>query len=136
MKEALLDTDILSFYFKGNVSVVNKVGEYLQHFEQLNISIITYYEIVAGLKFKNAQKQLKQFEDFATSNNIILVSENSAKISAEIYARLRTKGVMIGTSDILIAGIAIENELTLITNNVKHYGSIVDLNVENWNNLK
>jgi tRNA(fMet)-specific endonuclease VapC len=49
-----------------------------------------------------------------------------------VYADLRQKGVTIGTSDILIAGIAIENELTLITNNERHYESIQGLKIENW----
>lgn len=65
-------------------------------------------------------------------NTIIHISEESAKISGNIYADLRQKGITIGTSDILIAGIAIENELTLITNNERHYASIQELKIENW----
>lgn len=49
-----------------------------------------------------------------------------------IYAELRQNGITIGTSDILIAGIAIENGLTLITNNEKHYEPIQALKIENW----
>ena len=59
-------------------------------------------------------------------------TEESAKISGDIYADLRQKGITIGTSDILIAGIAIENGLTLITNNEKHYEPIQGLNIDNW----
>jgi tRNA(fMet)-specific endonuclease VapC len=49
-----------------------------------------------------------------------------------ICANLKQKGITIGTSDILITGIAIENELTLITNNERHYESIQGLKIENW----
>ena len=132
MTEAIVDTDILSFYFKGDGKVGERFGEYLKEFDQINISIVTYYEIIAGLKFKNAEKQIEEFEDFINNNNIINISEESAKISGNIYADLRQKGITIGTSDVLIAGIAIENGLTLITNNVKHYESIQGLNFENW----
>jgi tRNA(fMet)-specific endonuclease VapC len=52
--ESLVDTDILSFYFKGEQKVVNKFNDYLREFDVINISIITYYEILGGLKFKNA----------------------------------------------------------------------------------
>ncbi len=45
---------------------------------------------------------------------------------------LAQSGITIGTSDILIAGIAIENGLTLITNNEKHYEPIRGLTIENW----
>jgi tRNA(fMet)-specific endonuclease VapC len=130
--ESLVDTDILSFYFKGDQKVVNKFNDYLREFDVINISIITYYEILGGLKFKNAERQLKEFEEFVANNTIIHISEESAKISGDIYADLRQKGITIGTPDILIAGIAIENELTLITNNERHYESIKGLKIENW----
>jgi tRNA(fMet)-specific endonuclease VapC len=130
--ESLVDTDILSFYFKGDSKVVEKFNDYLKEFDVINISIITYYEILGGLRFKKAEKQIKEFEEFVNNNTIIHISEESAKISGDIYADLRQKGITIGTSDILIAGIAIENELTLITNNEKHYDSIRGLKIENW----
>jgi tRNA(fMet)-specific endonuclease VapC len=130
--ESLVDTDILSFYFKGDLTVVGKFNDYLSEFDIVNISIVTYYEILGGLKFKRAEKQLKEFEEFVTNNSIIHISEESAKISGDVYSDLRHKGITIGTSDILIAGIAIENELTLITNNEKHYESIQGLKIENW----
>ncbi len=132
MTESLVDTDILSFYFKGDQKVINKFNDYLREFDVINISIITYYEILGGLKFKKAERQIKEFEEFVANNTIIHISEESAKISGVVYADLRQKGITIGTSDILIAGIAIENELTLITNNERHYESIKGLKIENW----
>lgn len=113
MTESLVDTDILSFYFKGDQKVANKFNGYLREFDVINISIITYYEILGGLKFKDAERQIREFEEFVANNTIIHISEESAKI-------------------ILIAGIAIENELTLITNNESHYQSIKGLKIENW----
>ena len=71
----------------------------------------------SGLKFKKAEKQIRDFEEFANNNNIIYISEQSATISGDVYANLRIMGLTIGSSDILIAGIAIENDLTLVTNN-------------------
>ncbi len=132
MTESLVDTDILSFYFKGDPKVLGKFNDYLRKFEVINISIITYYEILGGLKFKKAEKQIREFEEFANNNSIIHISEESAKVSGGIYADLRLRGITIGTSDVLIAGIAIENELTLITNNEKHYDSVRGLKIENW----
>ena len=67
MTEAIIDTDILSFYFKGDERVVVRFGEYLKEFDQVNISIVTYYEITAGLKFKKAERQLQDFEALLTT---------------------------------------------------------------------
>lgn len=132
MTESLVDTDILSFFFKGDTNVVERFAEYLGQFDVINISLITYYEVTAGLKFRQAEKQLRDFEEFVRNNTIIHISEESARISAEIYAQLRQSGITIGTSDILIAGIALENGLTLVTNNEKHYQPIRGLQIENW----
>tara|TARA_A100000171_G_scaffold401_1_gene642 strand:- start:454 stop:858 length:405 start_codon:yes stop_codon:yes gene_type:complete len=132
MTECLVDTDILSFYFRGEPNVVREFTEYLKEYDQINVSIITYFEIIGGLKFKNAQKQLNYFEEFVSNNTIIHLSEESARISGGKYAELRQSGITIGTSDLLIAGIAIENDLTLVTNNEKHYAPINGLNIENW----
>ena len=132
MTECLVDTDILSFYFRGEPNVVREFTEYLKEYDQINISIITYFEIIGGLKFKSAQKQLNDFEEFVSNNTIIHLSEESARISGGKYAELRQSGITIGTSDLLIAGIAIENDLTLVTNNEKQYAPINGLNIENW----
>lgn len=132
MKESLLDTDILSFYFKGNAKVVSNFQSYLENHEQINISIITYFEILGGLKFKNAITQINEFDIFVDNNNLIHLTEQSVVISTDIYAALRKKGTTIGTSDLLIAGIAIENDLVLVTNNEKHFSLIKNLKTKNW----
>lgn len=132
MTEALVDTDILSFYFKGETKVVERFRDYLKEFDQINISIVSYFEVLGGLKFKRAERQIQAFEEFVSNNNIIHISETSAKISGDIYAELRQRGIIIGTSDLLIAGVAIENGLTLVTNNERHYEPIEKLTIENW----
>jgi predicted nucleic acid-binding protein len=50
MKPALIDTNILSFFFRNHSLVVERFESYLKVNSQINISIITYYEIVSGLK--------------------------------------------------------------------------------------
>lgn len=54
------------------------------------------------------------------------------KISAELYSSLRQSGNTVDDIDLLIAGVAIENELTLVTNNENHFGLIPGLKIENW----
>ena len=63
---------------------------------------------------------------------MIALTEESCKISAEIYSTLRNRGELIDDIDLLIAGIAIENEMTLVTNNQSHFGRISGLKTENW----
>ncbi len=132
MDRVLIDTDILSYYFKGDQKVVDNFELYLQHYDLIEISIITYYEILGGLLAKNALKQLSVFEDFVIDNIVIPMTDNSAKISAELYSTLRQAGKIVDDIDLLIAGIAIDNDLTLITNNENHFNRIPGLNIDNW----
>jgi len=132
MNRALIDTDILSYYFKGDSLVVENFKKYLTEYDIIEISLITYYEIMSGLLHKNAHKQLEIFNDFVTENIVIALTEESCKISSELYSKLRIKGELIDDIDLLIAGVAIENEMTLVTNNDNHFGRIPGLKIENW----
>ncbi len=58
MNRVLIDTDILSYYFKGDEIVIGNFKNYLQEYDMIEISLVTYYEIVGGLLAKNALKQL------------------------------------------------------------------------------
>ena len=132
MNRALIDTDILSYYFKGDSLVVENFKKYLTEYDIIEISLITYYEIMSGLLHKNAHKQLEIFNDFVTENIVIALTEESCQISSELYSKLRIKGELIDDIDLLIAGVAIENEMTLVTNNESHFGRIPGLKIENW----
>ncbi|HDP99977.1 MAG TPA: type II toxin-antitoxin system VapC family toxin, partial [bacterium] len=90
------------------------------------------YEILSGLKYKNAEKQLAAFLQFAEYNSIIPITKDSIEISTDIYADLRTKGRLIDDIDILIAGIAMSNNLVLVTHNTSHFKRINGLEVEDW----
>ena len=135
MNRALLDTDILSYYLRGDEIVVKNIENYMLDFEVIEISIITYYEVVSGLLYKNALKQMEIFNDFISGNIVIPLTEESCKISGNIYSKLRQWGDLIDDIDLLIAGIAIENEMSLITNNENHFKRIPGLKVENWKKL-
>ena len=132
MKPSMLDTDILSEFLRGNPKVIAKVDEHLKEFGFISLSIITYYEILNGLLYKDARKQLTRFEDFVEFNKVISLTLRTAKIAATIQADLRKKGTEIGHTDTLIAGIAIASEMQLITNNTDHFKRIKGLEIANW----
>lgn len=132
MKLSLIDTDILSEFFRENPKIVSKVDDYLKEYGFLTISIITYYEILNGLLYKDAKKQLNRFEDFIELNRVIPLTLRTAKAAAFVQADLRKKGAEIGHSDTLIAGTTMVNELQLVTNNTEHFKRIKGLEISNW----
>lgn len=125
MNKSLVDTDILSYFLKGSPQLT-QVFDYLKEYKKVTISEITYFEILAGLTFKGATKQITEFESFISTCQVLKLSTASLRISARVYAELRKTGVTIGTPDILISGIA-------IANNQKHYQPIKSLETSNWN---
>ena len=132
MKPGMLDTDILSEFLRGNSKVIAKVDDHLKEYGYISLSIITYYEILNGLLYKDARKQLTKFEEFVALNKVIPLTLRMAKAAAVIQADLRKKGTEIGHTDTLIAGIAMTSELQLITNNTDHFKRIKGLDIANW----
>jgi predicted nucleic acid-binding protein len=53
----------------------------------------------------------------------------------EIRCRLEKQGFRIGDMDMFIAATALEEEVTLVTGNVKHFERIPGLKIENWIDL-
>jgi len=132
MKEVLVDTDILSYYFQGDTKVVENFREYFKSCEKINVSIITYYEILSGLKHKDPSKHLSRFRDFVNQNYLFPLTRDSVEVSSELYGRLRKDGKTIDDIDLLIAGIAISNDLILVTNNERHFKKLDGLDLLNW----
>ena len=132
MKPVLIDTDILSMFFRGNAKVIAQFQVYLSEHRQINLSIVTYYEILSGLKHRDAQKQLSLFLDFATQSAILPLTEQSVTFSANIYAKLRQDGTPVDDIDLLIAGVAFTNKLVLVTHNQCHFSRIEMLELQDW----
>ena len=56
----------------------------------------------------------------------------SATRAGEVYAQRVRDGSPIEAEDAMIAGIAVENQQSLLTRNVKHFAGISGLKVENY----
>ena len=132
MNLSLLDTDILSEFLRGNEKVIEKVDAHVSQFGFINLSTITYYEILNSLLYKEAKKQLTRFEDFIELNTVVPLTLVKAKIAAAIQSDLRKKGREIGHTETLITGTALSNQLQLVTNNTEHFKRIDGLEIGNW----
>ena len=132
MKRCTLDTNIITAFLKNDLRVVQRVSEYLEFFDKLTINIISYYEILRGLKDLGNEGKLLRFEEFIQENELISIRKDTVEKAAEIYAYLKKEGNLIEDADILMAATAIVEELILITNNIKHFKRVKGLEVDNW----
>ena len=64
--EALLDTDTLSAMMKTDPRVVPAASEYVEQHGGFTFSVITRYEILRGLFWKNAHTQAEAFDRFCS----------------------------------------------------------------------
>lgn len=117
----IFDTDILIFVQKKQPAAV----ALLERADTRLISAQTYMELIQGARSKKDVDFSKDFIiDF--SFQVLPLSENignRAIVYLEEYAA--SHGLMAG--DAIIAATAVENSLTLVTANVKHFKPIHNL---------
>jgi tRNA(fMet)-specific endonuclease VapC len=71
VNKALLDTNILSYFFRGNVPVTTRIEEYSQQYDRLTFSILSYYAIKSGLLYRDARNILSQFEELVVTSRSV-----------------------------------------------------------------
>lgn len=130
MRKSLLDTSILIAFLKGEKKVFTKVEEYLQEFNGL--SLISYYEILRGLKYLGNKRRITDFEKLMDKSEIVTLNRTIMIKASEIYSTLKRRGELIGDADILIAASCLVRNMIVITNNENHFRRIDNLPVENW----
>lgn len=130
----LFDTDTITNILKKRPSkiLIRKLAKVEQG--QQFISTITISEIVYGA-FKSAQPDYhigKLETVLLPAVNIAGFDSKSAYICGRLRAELEQKGIGLSLADLEIGSIALANNMTLITGNIKHFKRIPGLRVENW----
>jgi len=127
----LIDTDILIYSIKRYPQVQDKFkeNENVPKF----VSVISYGELVFGAKKSQAvEKNMAIAHRVAEIFPVIEISKAIIETFAGIKAELQRQGLSISDMDLLIAATALTNNLTLVSNNEKHFLRIPGLYLENW----
>ena len=137
MDRVLLDTDIFSEILKGiDGNVVARAVAYRAVWNRYTVSTITVLEIVKGFHKVRREDAIRRFLDGLSSTEVLTLDLQSAELAGRIYADLERTGQPIGRADPMIAAIAMQCGLTLVTGNLAHYRRIESLGykieLENW----
>jgi tRNA(fMet)-specific endonuclease VapC len=132
MHRCLLDTDVLSWYLRGHAPVVQRVMEYLQRYPQLELSVMSYYELRRGLVRIGVRRRIEQLEAFVQRCQVWEVSQEVAQVAAEIAGELAARGERLDDADVLIGATARMLGIGVATGNVRHFSRIEGLAVEDW----
>lgn len=127
----MLDTDICIYTMKNKPQHVRKRFE--QYQLQLCISNVTLMELAFGAEKSQQQQQaLEAVQVFADSLVVLEYDIPASYHTANIKATLEKVGTPIGAYDVMIAGHARSLGLVVVTNNVREFGRVDGLRVENW----
>ena len=127
----LLDSNILIYFFKNTGQVRAKLTQ--KRDDEIQLCTPVIWEILSGtLKSENPNTQLARLQAVQKRFTVLPFDLPSANAAAKIRATLELGGNTIGPIDTLIAGIAVANNLTLVTRNTREFSRVPDLKVENW----
>ncbi len=127
----LLDTDTIIYNLKGNEAIKRNLQD---HFEDpMKICVITIMELYYGAyKSKKITGNLSKVRTIENAFEIISADSECAEIFGMLKASLKTSGTLLDDFDLIIASCAMANNLTLVTNNTKHFSRIDGLKLTNW----
>lgn len=128
----MLDTDICIYTIKRKPLNVLKRLETLQP-GMVFMSAITFAELMNGAKKSSfVEDNIRRLNALSEIIDVIDFDKNAAIIYGDVRSDLESRGEVIGANDLLIAAHALSMGLTLVTNNVKEFGRVRGLNIENW----
>jgi tRNA(fMet)-specific endonuclease VapC len=128
----MLDTNICIYVLKSHSA---ELRHRFRVSKDLCISVVTYAELCFGIENGDASLKEQRWEQLDAFTRLLLIlplDENAARHYGRIRAQLKSKSNSIRNNDLFIAAHALSSNATLVTNNVREFGRVRDLVVENW----
>ena len=127
----LLDTDTIIYSLKGQEAVIHNLENHRQ--DPLKISVITLLELYYGAyKSEKVMGNLAKVRRIENVFDIIAVDFPIAETFGMIKSDMEIQGIPLDDFDLAIAACALAHNLTLVTNNEKHFRRVEGLKLENW----
>jgi len=125
----LIDTDMLVELERGvvNPTVENAIGD-----EDRAISVITVSELLHGVhRATGAQRTRRQafVEHLLSGMRALEITEQIARVHADVWAQLAAKGQLIGAHDLWIAATALAHGMGIATGNTDEFQRVPGLRV-------
>ena len=127
----LLDTDTVIYNMKGNANVQKNLRQHIN--DSINISVITLMELYYGArKSEQVTANLAKIRRLEQTVDAIPIGLESTEIFGLLKAQLEISGNRLDDFDLVIASCAMAHNLTLVTNNTRHFERIDGLKLTNW----
>lgn len=127
----LLDTDTIIYILKGNRVFENNLQRH--YHDPIKISVITLMELYYGAyKSQKVTSNLAKIKTLQNSLEIIPLGQEIGEIFGIQKANLEKRGTSLDDFDLILGCSALAHNLTLVTNNSKHFKKIEGLKLTNW----
>ena len=122
----LIDTDVLIWYMRGN----EKAYQVVENSNNFFISVVTYIELVQGLRNKKELCHLRKALHGWNAQLLYISEEISAK--AMFYVEQHFLSHSMQLADALVGATAIAYGFPVLTGNDKHYKVMKDLEIKKF----
>ena len=131
----------MTYLLDSNVCVRILTNSHLkvsQKYSALGSAKVAIYSVVKAELYYGAYKSQRR------STNLVSVTQfwdplvslpfddMAADVYGQIRAQLELQGTPIGPNDLMIASIALANNLTLVTHNTREFSRVSGLQLEDW----
>jgi tRNA(fMet)-specific endonuclease VapC len=126
----LLDTNICSMFIKRPGRLAHR---FLQHNGGLCVPTIVLAELYAWAERSTASRLHGAIrDDLLEIVEVLDFDRNCAKVFGRLRADSLNRGTNVPAVDLMIGAVAITHDLTLVTNNTKHFQFIPGLRLDDW----
>jgi tRNA(fMet)-specific endonuclease VapC len=138
MSRFLLDTDTITLIQFGHAAVVRRLAAHSD--ADVALSAVSFQEQMRGwlgrLNKLTGPSQLADWYDrlvtriFPVWRQYELLSFSPAAIQR--FQQLRSLRLGVGLMDLRVAAVALENNLTVVTRNIRDFARVAGLPIEDW----
>jgi tRNA(fMet)-specific endonuclease VapC len=123
----LIDTDLLVAQERDGAAIETLAGD-----EERAISVITVSELLHGVHRARGARRARRLafvEHMLAQLEAVPITEQVARVHAEIWAQLAGRGAVIGSHDLRIAGTALAHGFGVATRKGRDFGRVPGLRV-------
>lgn len=136
----ILDTDHCSVLFdKRTAQHATLTSRLKESFQEIALPIVAIEEQLRGfLAYIHSERDLiKQVWPYSRMANVLrafsaMTILDFSQEAAELTREFRKQRIKVGTQDLKIASIALSTESLLLSANLRDFGQVPGLHVENW----
>jgi len=126
----MVDTNVFIRFEKSDQPIILSQWEPT---ERVYVSAMTVSELLMGVHRANTEERRNRRAQFVeaviASVTVLDFTAGCARVHAELYAKLASKGKMIGAHDLIIAATARHHDLSILTDNVDEFSRVPELRV-------